>query len=140
LHYYDHHVSSILQSESERTTESTGNHFNIKKGDRGVVVKGCGGPPLLLSRRRVPQSLEPPVSRKFLPLVQCAKVFSLLAAYDMGAAPHHLQKIYNAEAAGQRPRVLEERHKTIVITKNNWVQYFGDQRYRRHCPEYCHVS
>ena len=52
-----------------------------------------------------------------------------MAAYDMGATPHHLQKIYDAEAAFQRPIILEERDKNIVITKDNWVQYFGNQRH-----------
>ncbi|KIM42122.1 hypothetical protein M413DRAFT_409215 [Hebeloma cylindrosporum] len=51
----------------------------------------------------------------------------ILAAYDMGATPHHLQHVYDKEAAYQRPRVLEEKDKSIVVNKDNWVQYLGNQ-------------
>jgi len=58
----------------------------------------------------------------------------------MGATPHHLQKIYDAEAAIQRPIILGERDKNIVVTKNNWVQYFENPRYRRHPREPCYLT
>ena len=47
----------------------------------------------------------------------------------MGATPHHLQKIYEGEAAYQRPRIIEEKDKSIVVNEDNWVQYLGNQRY-----------
>ena len=49
----------------------------------------------------------------------------------MGATPHHLQRIYDSEATYQRPRIVEEGDKSIVVNKENWVQYLGNQRYER---------
>ncbi|KAF8970474.1 hypothetical protein BDZ97DRAFT_1754058 [Flammula alnicola] len=51
----------------------------------------------------------------------------ILAAYDLGTPPGHLQKIYEDEARIQRPRILEEKDKNIVVDKDNWVQYLGNQ-------------
>jgi hypothetical protein len=51
----------------------------------------------------------------------------LLAAYDLGATDGHLRKIYDDEAKAQRPRILEEKDKDIVVNKQNWIQYLGNQ-------------
>ncbi|KAK2465579.1 hypothetical protein APHAL10511_002471 [Amanita phalloides] len=51
----------------------------------------------------------------------------LFAAYDLGASPSLLQKIYDEEAKSQRPIFLEEKDKDVVITKENWKQCLGDQ-------------
>ena len=53
---------------------------------------------------------------------------SILAAYDLGAPATHLKKIYADEAASQRPRILDEKDKTISVNKENWAQYLGNQR------------
>ncbi|THU91890.1 hypothetical protein K435DRAFT_726663 [Dendrothele bispora CBS 962.96] len=50
----------------------------------------------------------------------------ILAAYDLGATPGHLQKIYDDEAKLQRAIVLEETDKSLVVTSENWVQYVGN--------------
>ncbi|KDR68431.1 hypothetical protein GALMADRAFT_257159 [Galerina marginata CBS 339.88] len=50
----------------------------------------------------------------------------ILAAYDLGASAGHLEKIYENEAHIQRPRVVEEKDKDIVVGKENWVQYLGN--------------
>ena len=47
----------------------------------------------------------------------------------MGATPGHLQKIYDEEARIQRPIVLEETDKNLIVTNENWVQYVGNARY-----------
>ncbi|KAL0950038.1 hypothetical protein HGRIS_010046 [Hohenbuehelia grisea] len=49
----------------------------------------------------------------------------LLAAYDLGAPAGVLQKIYDIEVKSQRPIFVEEKHKDIVVTQNNWTQYLG---------------
>jgi len=67
-------------------------------------------------------------------------VSSILAAYDMGATPHHLQKIYDSEATYQRPRIVEEKDKSIVVNKDNWVQYLGNQRYERRTLGSCYLE
>ena len=54
---------------------------------------------------------------------------SILAAYDLGAQPGLLRKIYEDEAKIQRPIVLEDRDKTINITGDNWTQYLGDAKF-----------
>ncbi|PPQ75410.1 hypothetical protein CVT26_015394 [Gymnopilus dilepis] len=51
----------------------------------------------------------------------------ILAAYDLGASPGHLHKIYTDEARTQRPRLLEKADKDIHVTKENWTQYLGNQ-------------
>ncbi|PFH50516.1 hypothetical protein AMATHDRAFT_144896 [Amanita thiersii Skay4041] len=51
----------------------------------------------------------------------------LLAAYDLGAAPNLLRKIYDKEAAYQRPIYVEEKDRDIVITENNWTKHLGNQ-------------
>ncbi|KAE9409719.1 hypothetical protein BT96DRAFT_872370 [Gymnopus androsaceus JB14] len=51
----------------------------------------------------------------------------ILAAYDLGASPGLLQKIYDNEASSQRPIVLEEKDKDIAIDEDSWSQYLGDQ-------------
>lgn len=53
---------------------------------------------------------------------------SILAAYDLGASPGLLQKIYDNEASSQRPIVLEEKDKDITIDEDSWSQYLGDQK------------
>ncbi|KAJ3489516.1 hypothetical protein NLJ89_g11522 [Agrocybe chaxingu] len=50
----------------------------------------------------------------------------LLVAYDLGASAGHLQKIYDNEAKDQRPRILEEKDKSIIVDKDNWAQYLGN--------------
>ncbi|CAA7269317.1 unnamed protein product [Cyclocybe aegerita] len=50
----------------------------------------------------------------------------LLVAYDLGAPEGHLQKIYDNEAKDQRPRILEEKDRSIVVDKDNWIQYLGN--------------
>ncbi|KAF5393012.1 hypothetical protein D9757_001125 [Collybiopsis confluens] len=51
----------------------------------------------------------------------------ILAAYDLGASPGLLQKIYDDEAKTQRPIVLdEEKNKAIHVTEENWDQYLGN--------------
>ena len=65
---------------------------------------------------------------------------SILAAYDMGATPHHLQRIYDGEATYQRPRIVEEEDKSIVVNKNNWVQYLGNQRYKCRILGSCYLE
>ncbi|KAJ3736201.1 hypothetical protein DFJ43DRAFT_1036523 [Lentinula guzmanii] len=51
----------------------------------------------------------------------------ILAAYDLGAPPALLQKIYDEEARIQRPIILEEKDKEMKITEDNWTQYLGNQ-------------
>ncbi|KAJ3975289.1 hypothetical protein EV361DRAFT_792631 [Lentinula raphanica] len=51
----------------------------------------------------------------------------ILAAYDLGATPALLQKIYDEEARIQRPIILEEVDKEMKITEDNWTQYLGNQ-------------
>ncbi|PIL22571.1 hypothetical protein GSI_15260 [Ganoderma sinense ZZ0214-1] len=59
----------------------------------------------------------------------------LLAAYDLGAPPGLLQKIYDREAPGQsdinvwerRTGTFEAVHETI--TNENWTRFLGDERY-----------
>ncbi|KAI3595169.1 hypothetical protein WG66_009401 [Moniliophthora roreri] len=51
----------------------------------------------------------------------------ILAAYDLGATPALLQKIYDDEASDQRPIVLEEQDKEIKVTADSWKQYVGNQ-------------
>lgn len=53
---------------------------------------------------------------------------SILAAYDLGATPGLLQKIYDQEADYQRPIILETDRK-ITITEDNWSQYLGNDKY-----------
>ncbi|KAF9058210.1 hypothetical protein BJ165DRAFT_1540460 [Panaeolus papilionaceus] len=50
----------------------------------------------------------------------------ILASYDIGTPAAALKKIYEEEAKVQRPRYLEERDKTIVVNKDNWVQYLSN--------------
>ncbi|KAJ3838578.1 hypothetical protein F5878DRAFT_661065 [Lentinula raphanica] len=52
----------------------------------------------------------------------------ILAAYDLGATPALLQKIYDEEARIQRPIILEEVDKEMKITEDNWTQYLGNQQ------------
>jgi hypothetical protein len=52
----------------------------------------------------------------------------LIAAYDLGASPGLLQKIYDEEAKGQRPIFVEEKDKDILITTDNWKKHLGDQQ------------
>lgn len=54
--------------------------------------------------------------------------FSLLAAYDLGASATLLQKIYENEAKIQRPILLSDTDKQIVITADNWTQYIGNRK------------
>ena len=58
----------------------------------------------------------------------CVSV-SILAAYDLGAPPELLKKIYAQEAKIQRPIFIKEEHKNIVVRTENWVQYLGNQEY-----------
>ncbi|KAJ3814004.1 hypothetical protein F5876DRAFT_33900 [Lentinula aff. lateritia] len=51
----------------------------------------------------------------------------ILAAYDLGASPGLLQKIYDEEARIQRPIILEEKDKEMKITEDNWTQYLGNE-------------
>ncbi|KAJ4479015.1 hypothetical protein J3R30DRAFT_3702022 [Lentinula aciculospora] len=51
----------------------------------------------------------------------------ILAAYDLGAPPAILQKIYDEEARVQRPIILEEKDKEMIVTEENWPQYLGNQ-------------
>lgn len=52
---------------------------------------------------------------------------SILAAYDLGATAGMLQKIYDEEAAVQRPIYLDDsKNKDIVITTENWTQFVGN--------------
>ncbi|TFK28572.1 hypothetical protein FA15DRAFT_665290 [Coprinopsis marcescibilis] len=51
----------------------------------------------------------------------------LLVAYDLGASPAHLKKIYEEESKSQRAIILEERDANIVVTDDNWIQYLGNQ-------------
>jgi hypothetical protein len=53
----------------------------------------------------------------------------LLAVYDLGASAGLLQKIYEDEAISQRPIILEPEDESIVVSKDNWVQYLENQRY-----------
>ncbi|KAF9446585.1 hypothetical protein P691DRAFT_761515 [Macrolepiota fuliginosa MF-IS2] len=50
----------------------------------------------------------------------------VLAAYDMGAAPGLIQRIYDKVASYQRPIFVEEKDAKIVVTKDNWTQHLGD--------------
>ncbi|KAF5371285.1 hypothetical protein D9758_004168 [Tetrapyrgos nigripes] len=50
----------------------------------------------------------------------------ILAAYDLGVTPGHLQKIYDDEAKTQRPIIPEETGKDIVVDSENWIQYLGN--------------
>ena len=54
---------------------------------------------------------------------------SLLAVYDLGASAGLLQKIYADEAISQRPIILEPKDESIVVSKDNWIQYLENQRY-----------
>lgn len=49
--------------------------------------------------------------------------------YDLGASAGLLQKIYEDEARTQRPIILEPRDEAIAVSKENWTQYLGNQRY-----------
>ncbi|KIK64837.1 hypothetical protein GYMLUDRAFT_56797 [Collybiopsis luxurians FD-317 M1] len=51
----------------------------------------------------------------------------ILAAYDLGASPGLLQKIFDDEAKTQRSIIIEEKDKEIQITEENWTQYLGNQ-------------
>ncbi|KAF8882188.1 hypothetical protein CPB84DRAFT_1851350 [Gymnopilus junonius] len=51
----------------------------------------------------------------------------ILAAYDLGASPGLLHKIYMDEARTQRPRILERADKDLHVTRGNWSQYLGNQ-------------
>lgn len=51
-----------------------------------------------------------------------------MAAYDLGATASHLKKIYDVEAAIQRPIFVEEKDASISVNDDNWVQYLGNQR------------
>jgi len=51
----------------------------------------------------------------------------LLAVYDLGASAGLLQKIYADEATSQRPIILEPKDESIVVSKDNWIQYLENQ-------------
>ncbi|EKM75815.1 hypothetical protein AGABI1DRAFT_79378 [Agaricus bisporus var. burnettii JB137-S8] len=51
----------------------------------------------------------------------------LLAAYDMGAQPGVIQKIYNSQVQMQRPILVEDKDKDIVVNKDNWPDHLGEQ-------------
>jgi len=51
----------------------------------------------------------------------------LLAVYDLGASAGLLQKIYKDEATSQRPIILEPKDESIVVNKDNWIQYLENQ-------------
>ncbi|KAF9003378.1 hypothetical protein BDQ17DRAFT_1409195 [Cyathus striatus] len=51
----------------------------------------------------------------------------ILAAYDLGAPPSLIQKIYEDEVKTQRPIKLDSSYEHIVITGENWLQYIGNQ-------------
>jgi len=53
----------------------------------------------------------------------------MLAAYDLGAPPGHLQKMYDEEAKDQRPIILDETDKTIRVNQDNWIQYLGNHKF-----------
>ena len=138
----DYNVSPILQFGPKRTTKPPRGYFRIEKVNRGLVIEGFREPSWSLSRLRVPQPLEPSVSRKLPPYIYHVLTWgnsSILAAYDLGATPHHLQTIYDREAPEQRPRIVEEKDKNIVVNKDNWVQYLGNQRYGHRTPGSCHL-
>ncbi|TEB13961.1 hypothetical protein FA13DRAFT_1748166 [Coprinellus micaceus] len=52
---------------------------------------------------------------------------SKFATYDLGATASHLKKIYDVEAAIQRPILVEEKDASISVNDDNWVQYLGNQ-------------
>lgn len=47
----------------------------------------------------------------------------------MGAAPGLIQKIYDLVAEYQRPIYVEEKDADIVVKKENWTEYLGQQEY-----------
>ncbi|KAJ3566537.1 hypothetical protein NP233_g6943 [Leucocoprinus birnbaumii] len=51
----------------------------------------------------------------------------VLAAYDMGASPGVIQKIYDQHASYQRPMFVEEKYADIVVTRDNWTEHLGKQ-------------
>ncbi|KAF8168458.1 hypothetical protein B0H34DRAFT_779767 [Crassisporium funariophilum] len=54
----------------------------------------------------------------------------ILAAYDLGAPASLLQKIYEVEAKKQRPILLDDKDKEIIITEKNWAQFTGNSKFR----------
>ncbi|KAF9532871.1 hypothetical protein CPB83DRAFT_846517 [Crepidotus variabilis] len=52
-------------------------------------------------------------------------IHHILAAYDLGAKPALLQKIFNQDAPVQRPIILEEQDKGIVVDGSNWKRHVG---------------
>lgn len=54
---------------------------------------------------------------------------SILAAYDLGTPAAHLKKIYDEEDKSQRPKFLQKGDESIVVTKDNWIQYLANERY-----------
>lgn len=82
---------------------------------------------MFLQGAESPQSLESPVS---LTAKLCCcfhlSACSILAAYDLGASPGLLQKIYDDEAKVQRPIHLDDKDEEIVISQDNWKQFIGN--------------
>jgi hypothetical protein len=46
----------------------------------------------------------------------------------LGATASRVKKIYDVEAAIQRPIYVEEKDASISVNDDNWVQYLGNQR------------
>ena len=57
-----------------------------------------------------------------------ADTVSILAAYDLGTPAAHLKKIYDEENKDQRPIYLQKSDESIVVTRDNWVQYLSNGR------------
>ncbi|KIK64836.1 hypothetical protein GYMLUDRAFT_240783 [Collybiopsis luxurians FD-317 M1] len=51
----------------------------------------------------------------------------ILAAYDLGASPSLLQKIFDNEAKIQRSIISEEKENEIRITDQSWTRFLGNQ-------------
>ncbi|KAK7033554.1 hypothetical protein VNI00_012778 [Paramarasmius palmivorus] len=51
----------------------------------------------------------------------------VLAAYDLGATPSLLQKMYNDEAPKQRSIILNKDDMKIGVTTDNWTEYLGNE-------------
>ena len=88
---------------------------------------------MLLQRQGVSQPPESSVrSLANLSRLATDAKSSILAAYDMGAPPALLQKIYDTEAEYQRPIILPPDpkagpHESIYITASNWTLHLGSK-------------
>lgn len=57
---------------------------------------------------------------------------SILAAYDLGAPAAQLKKMYDEEDKDQRPKYVQKGDESIVVTRDNWVQYLSNERSAEH--------